>query len=74
MTRQHAFMMNYLEMNIAERENKLASQNFDQLEGAYDDELQQLESKIDDFQHTMELLYDKFMSLKSQYKKDNLNE
>lgn len=25
MTRQHAFMMNYLEMNIAERENKLAS-------------------------------------------------
>jgi hypothetical protein len=25
MTRQHAFMMNYLEMNIAERENKLAT-------------------------------------------------
>ena len=69
MTRQHTFMLNFMEMSFAERENK-SGQNYDQSDGNFDEDMQQLESKIDDFQQTMEQVYDQFMNLKSQSKQN----
>ena len=56
LTKQHTFMMGYLEMNLAEGGGG----------GPSEEEMQKFEQKLEDFQETMEAVQAYFLSLKEQ--------